>query len=49
LGTGAASKPCRLTLHRELGWRVAQKLALQWSSEQISGWPKREFPTDQDM
>jgi len=28
---------------------VAQKLALQWSSEQISGWLKREFPTDQDM
>jgi IS30 family transposase len=28
---------------------VAQKLALQWSPEQISGWLKREFPTDQDM
>src|SRR5215471_14586856 len=23
-------KPCRLALHRELRWRVAQKLALQW-------------------
>jgi hypothetical protein len=23
-------KPCRLVLHRELRWRVAQKLALQW-------------------
>lgn len=42
-------KPCRLALHRELRWRVAQKLALQWSPEQISGWLKREFPTDQDM
>src|SRR5687768_17603455 len=30
-------KPCRLALHRELRWRVAQKLALQWSPEQISG------------
>ena len=42
-------KPCRLALHRELRWRVAQKLARQWSPEQISGWLKREFPTDQDM
>ena len=31
-------KPCRLVLHRELRWFVAQKLALQWSPEQISGW-----------
>jgi IS30 family transposase len=28
---------------------VAQKLVLQWSPEQISGWLKREFSTDQDM
>jgi IS30 family transposase len=42
-------KPCRLALNRELRWRVAQKLVLQWSPEQISGWLKREFPTDQDM
>jgi hypothetical protein len=28
---------------------VAQKLALQWSPEQISGWLKQEFPTDRDM
>ena len=42
-------KPCRLALHRELRWRVAQKLALQWSPEQISGWLKQQFPTDQDM
>jgi len=28
---------------------VAQKLALQWSPEQISGWLKRQFPTDQGM
>ena len=42
-------KPCRLARHRALRWRVAQKLALQWSPEQISGWLKREFPTDQEM
>src|SRR6476619_2617280 len=37
-------KPCRLALHGELRWRVAQKLALQWSPEQISGWLKQQFP-----
>ena len=42
-------KPCRLAQRRELRWRVAQKLALQWSPEQISGWLKQEFPTHQDM
>src|ERR1700675_227550 len=42
-------KPCRLALHRELRWRVAQKLALQWSPAQISGWLKQQFPTDRDM
>jgi len=42
-------KPCRLVLHRELRWFVAQKLALQWSPEQISGWLKQQFPTDRDM
>jgi IS30 family transposase len=42
-------KPCRLARHRELRWRVARKLALQWSPEQISGWLKQEFPADHDM
>ena len=28
---------------------MAQKLALQWSPEQISGWLKRQFQTDQGM
>jgi IS30 family transposase len=28
-------KRCRLTRHARLRWRVAQKLALQWSPEQI--------------
>src|SRR5580693_9035033 len=36
-------KPCRLALYRELRWRVAQKLALQWSPQQISGWLKKEL------
>ena len=42
-------KPCRLGAHPELRWRVAQKLALQWSPQQISGWLKRECACDQDM
>ena len=42
-------KPCRLARHAELRWYVAQKLALQWSPEQISGWLKRQFPADQGM
>ena len=40
-------KPCRLASHPELRWRVAEKLALDWSPEQISGWLKRAFPADE--
>jgi IS30 family transposase len=46
---GLRPKPCRLASHPELRWRVAQKLALEWSPEQISGWLKREFPADEGM
>ena len=42
-------KRCRLAIHQRLRWRVAQKLALQWSPQQISGWLRREFPANQDM
>ncbi len=42
-------KRCRLASHARLRWRVAQKLALQWSPQQISGWLRREFPANQDM
>jgi IS30 family transposase len=48
-GRALRPKPCRLARHRRLRRRVAQKLALQWSPEQISGWLKQEFPTQQDM
>ena len=40
-------KPCRLALHREA--TMARGAEAQWSPEQISGWLKQEFPTDQDM
>jgi len=42
-------KRCHLAVHPELRWRVAQKLALQWSPKQISGWLKREFASNPGM
>src|SRR5437660_1404045 len=42
-------KPCRLASHPELRWRVAEKLVLDWSPEQISGWLKRAFPADEGL
>jgi IS30 family transposase len=42
-------KPCRLARHAGLRWRVAQKLALEWSPEQIAGWLKQQFPADHGM
>ena len=42
-------KRCHLANHPELRWRVAQKLALDWSPEQIWGWLKREFPADEGL
>jgi transposase, IS30 family len=42
-------KRCRLACHGELRWRVAHKLALQWSPEQIAGWLRRQYPGDPGM
>ena len=42
-------KQCRLACSGRLRRRVAQKLALQWSPEQISGWLRREYPGDPSM
>jgi IS30 family transposase len=42
-------KPCRLARHAELRWQIAQKLALQWSPQQIAGWLKQQFPADKGM
>src|SRR5438046_7790832 len=42
-------KVCRLASHPELRWRVAEKLALDWSPAQISGWLKREFAADEGL
>ena len=42
-------KPCRLALNARLCRAVAGKLALEWSPEQISGWLKKHYPTDETM
>jgi len=46
---GLRPKACRLARQAALRWGVAQKLAQQWSPEQIAGWLKLQYPTDPDM
>ena len=42
-------KSCRLACRPRLRAAVAQKLACQWSPQQIAGWLRRTFPSDADM
>ena len=42
-------QPCRLSSRPALRRAVAQKLAPQWSPQQISGWLRRTFPSDPNM
>jgi IS30 family transposase len=42
-------QPCLLARNTRLRRTVAQKLALDWSPEQISGWLVRTFPDDKAM
>lgn len=42
-------KPCKLALQERLRQAVADKLQLDWSPEQISGWLKSDFPDDPAM
>ena len=42
-------KRCRLASQPELRWRVAQKLALEWSPKQIAQWLKGQYPGAADM
>jgi len=40
-------KLCKLVRNRALAHRVASKLRLEWSPEQIAGWLKRTYPDDE--
>ena len=42
-------KACLLANHRKLRTVVASKLILDWSPEQISGWLKRRYPSNESM
>ena len=48
-GRAHRPKPCRLATHPALRLVVAQKLALEWSPEQISGWLKRTHPRNKGL
>jgi IS30 family transposase len=42
-------KTCPLAKHRKLRTIAASKLILDWSPEQISGWLKRRYPSNESM
>jgi len=42
-------KTCLLAMHSKLRMIVASKLILDWSPEQISGWLKRRYPSNESM
>jgi IS30 family transposase len=42
-------KPCRLATHPALRCLVADKLAADWSPQQIAAWLKQEFPADESL
>lgn len=42
-------KLCRLAQNGKLRRLVANKLALEWSPEQVSGWLKRTYPDDETL
>jgi IS30 family transposase len=42
-------KACRLATNRRLRELVARKLAADWSPEQIAGWLKQQFASDENL
>jgi len=40
-------KQCKLSKNRQLASKVARKLRMQWSPQQIAGWLKRENPAQE--
>ncbi|PUB81158.1 MAG: IS30 family transposase [gamma proteobacterium symbiont of Ctena orbiculata] len=51
VATNSARRPklCLLAINGRLRRTVAEKLALDWSPEQISGWLKKTFSDDENM
>lgn len=43
------SKPCKLVENRSLAKIVSDKLRLLWSPEQIAGWLKHTYPSEQSL
>jgi IS30 family transposase len=41
-------KPCKLMMNRKLACLVASRLQLEWSPEQIAGWLKQNYASDED-
>lgn len=48
-GRSRRPKPCRLATCHKLQQVVVEKLSLDWSPEQISGWLMVKYPTDKGM
>jgi len=42
------AKPCKLALHPALKRIIAAKLKMNWSPQQIDGWLKRQYPSDEN-
>ena len=42
-------KKCKLACHPSLSRKVATKLMINWSPEQIAGWLKIEYPNDENI
>ncbi len=47
--SGLRPKRCRLAIQRRLQKIVSEKLSLNWSPEQVSGWLKWQHPDDTEM
>jgi IS30 family transposase len=45
---GRRPKPCKLVMNRKLADLVASRLQLEWSPEQIAGWLKQMYASDED-
>lgn len=42
-------KPCKLIQNRQLASMVADKLRQQWSPQQVAGWLKHSYPSNEEL